>query len=72
MSLETVYTNLLCIGAGLAGERVAIEAASAGFETICLSIVPPRRSHSSAAQGGMQASLGNCIMGDGDSPDVHF
>ena len=70
--METVYTNLLCIGAGLAGERVAIEAASAGFETICLSIVPPRRSHSSAAQGGMQASLGNCIMGDGDSPDVHF
>ena len=70
--METVYTDLLCIGAGLAGERVAIEAASAGFETICLSIVPPRRSHSSAAQGGMQASLGNCIMGDGDSPDVHF
>jgi len=70
--LETVYTDLLCIGAGLAGERVAIEAASAGFETICLSIVPPRRSHSSAAQGGMQASLGNCIKGDGDSPDVHF
>jgi len=70
--LETIVTDLLCIGAGLAGERVAVEAASAGFETICLSIVPPRRSHSSAAQGGMQASLGNCIMGDGDSPDVHF
>ncbi|MFC1488979.1 fumarate reductase flavoprotein subunit [Thermodesulfobacteriota bacterium] len=70
--METVYTDLLCIGAGLAGERVAVEAASAGFETICLSIVPPRRSHSSAAQGGMQASLGHCIMGKGDSPDVHF
>lgn len=72
MSLETIYTDLLCIGAGLAGERVAVEAASAGFQTICLSIVPPRRSHSSAAQGGMQAALGNCIKGDGDSPDVHF
>jgi len=70
--LETIYTDLLCIGAGLAGERVAVEAAAAGFDTICLSIVPPRRSHSSAAQGGMQAALGNCIMGDGDSPDVHF
>jgi len=70
--LETIYTDLLCIGAGLAGERVAVEAASAGFETICLSIVPPRRSHSSAAQGGMQASLGHCIMGKDDSPDVHF
>ncbi len=70
--METEFTDLLCIGAGLAGERVAVEAAAAGFETICLSIVPPRRSHSSAAQGGMQASLGNCAKGDGDCPDVHF
>lgn len=70
--METVYTDLLCVGAGLAGERTAMEAASAGFETICLSIVPPRRSHSSAAQGGMQASLGNSVMGEGDGPDVHF
>ncbi len=70
--LETIYTDLLCIGAGLAAERVAIEAGSSGFDTICLSIVPPRRSHSSAAQGGMQASLGNSCMGEGDCPDVHF
>jgi len=70
--LETFYTDLLCIGAGLAGERVAVEAAAQGFETICLSIVPPRRSHSSAAQGGMQASLGNACMGEGDCPDIHF
>jgi len=70
--LETEFCDLLCIGAGLAGERVAVEAATAGFQAICLSIVPPRRSHSSAAQGGMQASLGSCIMGDGDNTDVHF
>lgn len=70
--METIYTDLLCVGAGLAGERVAVEAASSGHKTICLSIVPPRRSHSSAAQGGMQASLGNSVMGDGDCPDVHF
>ena len=70
--MDTIFTDLLSIGAGLAGERVAVEAASAGFKAICLSIVPPRRSHSSAAQGGMQASLGNCIKGDGDNPDVHF
>ncbi len=60
------------MGAGLAGERVAVEAAEAGYKVICLSIVPPRRSHSSAAQGGMQAALGNSIMGDGDSPEIHF
>ena len=70
--MDTFYTDLLCVGAGLAGERAAVAAASAGFETICLSVVPPRRSHSSAAQGGMQASLGNCCMGDGDCPDIHF
>ena len=72
MSLETIFTDVLCVGAGLAGERVAVEAASAGFDTICLSIVPARRSHSSAAQGGMQAALGHCAMGEGDCPDVHF
>jgi fumarate reductase flavoprotein subunit len=70
--LDIIYTDLLCVGAGLAGERVAVEAATAGFRAICLSIVPPRRSHSSAAQGGMQASLGNSVMGEGDSPDIHF
>jgi fumarate reductase flavoprotein subunit len=70
--MQIIHTDLLCIGAGLAGERVAVEAAMAGFETICLSLVPPRRSHSSAAQGGMQAALGNAIMGDGDCPDIHF
>ncbi|UIJ37446.1 fumarate reductase flavoprotein subunit [Desulfobaculum bizertense] len=70
--MKTFYTDLLCMGAGLAGERVAVEAAKAGFNVTCLSIVPPRRSHSSAAQGGMQAALGNAIMGQGDSPDIHF
>lgn len=70
--MKIIQTDLLCIGAGLAGERVAIEAADNGFSVICLSIVPARRSHSSAAQGGMQAALGNSAMGEGDSPDVHF
>ncbi|MBT8762991.1 fumarate reductase flavoprotein subunit [Desulfohalobiaceae bacterium Ax17] len=70
--IETVMTDLLCIGAGLAGERAAVEAARHGFKAICLSIVPARRSHSSAAQGGMQAALGNCVKGEGDSPDIHF
>jgi len=70
--MQTYYSDLLVIGAGLAGERVAVESALAGFNVICLSIVPARRSHSSAAQGGMQAALGNCAMGEGDNTDVHF
>jgi len=39
---------------------------------LILSLVPPRRSHSCAAQGGMQAALGNCVKAEGDSPDVHY
>ena len=70
--MRVFYSDVLCIGAGLAGERVAVEAAQAGFKVISLSVVPPRRSHSSAAMGGMQAALGNSIMGDGDSPEIHF
>jgi fumarate reductase flavoprotein subunit len=65
-------TDVLVIGAGLAGERCAIEAAAAGHSVLILSLVPPRRSHSCAAQGGMQAALGNCAKAQDDSPDVHF
>lgn len=70
--MQVYYSDVLCMGAGLAGERVAVEAANAGYKVICLSVVPPRRSHSSAAQGGMQAALGNSIMGEGDNPHIHF
>lgn len=69
---QTHMTDVLIVGAGLAGERIAVEAASQGQNVIILSLVPPRRSHSTAAQGGMQASLGNCAMGEGDNADVHF
>ena len=65
-------SDVLVIGAGLAGERVAIEAALNGHQVTILSLVPPRRSHSTAAQGGMQASLGNVAKGYGDNPDIHF
>ncbi|MFZ5649408.1 MAG: fumarate reductase flavoprotein subunit [Bacillota bacterium] len=68
----TIITDVLVVGAGLAGERAAIEAAAQGLDVIILSLVPPRRSHSTAAQGGCQASLGNCAMGEGDNPDIHF
>ncbi len=70
--MQIFQSDLLCIGAGLAGERVAMSAAEAGFSVNCLTLVPPRRSHSSAAMGGMQAALGNSAMSQGDSPDVHF
>lgn len=65
-------TDVLVIGGGLAGERTAIEAAAAGHDVTVLSVVPPRRSHSCAAQGGMQAALGNCVKAEGDNVDWHF
>jgi fumarate reductase flavoprotein subunit len=70
--MQTFYSDLLVIGAGLAGERIATEVAEAGFRATVLSIVPARRSHSSAAQGGMQAALGNCAKGKDDCSDTHF
>ena len=72
MSGKLVSTDVLVIGGGLAGERAAIEAAAAGHDVLILSLVPPRRSHSCAAQGGMQASLGNCVKAEGDNPTLHF
>ena len=72
MSGRITSTDVLVIGGGLAGERCAIEAAAAGHDVLILSLVPPRRSHSCAAQGGMQAALGNCVKAEGDSPEVHY
>ena len=46
--MRTIYSDVLCIGAGLAGERVALAAAMEGFHTICLSVVPPRDPKSSS------------------------
>ncbi len=71
-AMKVVYTDVLVIGGGLAGLRVAIGARRRGHDAIVLSLVPPKRSHSAAAQGGMQASLGNVTKGQGDNEDVHF
>ena len=70
--MKIIYTDVLVIGGGLAGLRVAIGAKRRGHDAIILSLVPPKRSHSAAAQGGMQASLANVIKGQGDNEDVHF
>jgi fumarate reductase flavoprotein subunit len=72
MKSRLISTDVLVIGGGLAGERCAIEAAAGGHEVLILSVVPPRRSHSCAAQGGMQAALANCVKAEGDDPTVHF
>src|SRR5918911_601794 len=49
--------DVLVIGAGLAGQRAALAAADAGASVGILSKVHPVRSHSNAAQGGINAAL---------------
>ena len=49
--------DVLIIGAGLAGMRAAIAAQAGGANTAIISKVHPVRSHSNAAQGGINAAL---------------
>ena len=49
--------DVLIIGAGLAGMRAAIPARASGANTAIISKVHPVRSHSNAAQGGINAAL---------------
>jgi succinate dehydrogenase / fumarate reductase flavoprotein subunit len=49
--------DVLVIGAGLAGQRAALAAADEGASVGVISKVHPVRSHSNAAQGGINAAL---------------
>ena len=49
--------DVLVIGAGLAGQRAALAAAAKGASVGIISKVHPVRSHSNAAQGGINAAL---------------
>ena len=70
--MKITYCDSLIIGGGLAGLRASVASQKKGLNTIVLSLVPVKRSHSAAAQGGMQASLGNSKMSEGDNEDLHF
>merc|ERR1711988_1816639 len=56
--------DALVVGAGGAGLRAAMGLAEHGFETACITKLFPTRSHTVAAQGGINAALGN--MGEDD------
>jgi len=49
--------DIVVLGAGLAGMRAALEAARAGSNVAIVTKVHPIRSHSSAAQGGINAAI---------------
>jgi succinate dehydrogenase / fumarate reductase, flavoprotein subunit len=60
--------DVLVVGAGCAGMRAAIEAFDIGADVAVISKIHPVRSHSGAAEGGINAALGNASE---DSPEEH-
>jgi len=56
--------DCLVVGAGGAGLRAAFGLANAGYKTACISKLFPTRSHTVAAQGGINAALGNMHKDD--------
>ncbi|HSI96908.1 MAG TPA: FAD-binding protein [Gaiellaceae bacterium] len=60
--------DVVVVGAGCAGMRAAIEAFDAGADVGVVSKLHPTRSHSGAAEGGINAALGNSAE---DSPEKH-
>jgi succinate dehydrogenase / fumarate reductase flavoprotein subunit len=60
--------DVVVVGAGCAGMRAAIEAFDAGADVALLSKIHPVRSHSGAAEGGINAALGNASE---DDPQKH-
>ena len=72
-SVPVHYHDVIVIGGGLTGLRAALQISAAGLNVAVVSKVHPLRSHSVAAQGGMNASLGNVPGDDGtsDSWEMH-
>ena len=60
--------DVVVLGAGGSGLRAAVGLSEAGLKTACISKVFPTRSHTSAAQGGISAALGNCLLYTSPSP----
>ena len=53
------YFDCVVVGAGGSGLRAAVGMVEAGLDVACVTKVYPTRSHTVAAQGGINAALGN-------------
>eukprot|EP00978_Attheya_sp_CCMP212_P047597 scaffold422354_cov59-Attheya_sp.AAC.1 len=56
--------DAVVVGAGGSGLRAAMGLSEAGFKTACVTKLFPTRSHTVAAQGGINAALGNMSEDD--------
>lgn len=65
------HHDVIVVGGGLAGLRAAVELAVAGVNSAVVSRVHPLRSHSVAAEGGINAALGNAGESAADTPEIH-
>jgi len=63
--------DLVIVGGGLAGMAAAVEAKKAGVDVALVSKVHPMRSHSGAAQGGINAALANNPASQDDTSEKH-
>ncbi|MFP3872093.1 MAG: FAD-dependent oxidoreductase [Candidatus Aenigmatarchaeota archaeon] len=68
---EIIEHDVVIIGGGLSGLRAALAAGKEGADVAVLSKVHPLRSHSVAAQGGINASLGNVPEAEDDDWEDH-
>ncbi len=66
MDVKIYQYDAVIVGAGLAGLAAARELTAAGKKTAVITKLHPLRSHSGAAQGGINAALG-----EGDSTELH-
>jgi len=66
MDVQVYKYDVVIVGAGLAGLAAAKELTSAGKKTALITKLHPLRSHSGAAQGGINAALG-----EDDSTELH-
>ena len=70
MDYKTIMCDVLVVGAGGAGCRAAIEAATNNLDVIMLSKELLGKAHTSMAEGGYNVSLGN--VDPDDNPETHF
>lgn len=61
---KLTFPSAIVVGAGGAGLRAAVGLAESGLNTACISKLFPTRSHTVAAQGGINAALGNMTVDD--------